>query len=341
MTRSTIDRRAFGRCALGAAGALAALPAAARSDGTLPEAARPSGGTARRTLVGTYGGSGCDGVPAVAAFERWLGRDMDLVLDFVQFREDWTEMLQHAEWMARCWREAGRTPVVSVPMLVEKGGRNVSLRRGAAGAYDAHFRRLAEILVAAGYGGVIIRLGWEFNGDWYVWSAGGKEEAFIGHWRRIVATMRAVPGARFAFDWNPNLASAPVAARAYPGDDVVDFIGLDAYNHSWPAMREPERRWRYLMEHTNGLRWHRDFAAARGKPRSFAEWGTGSRADGHGGGDDPLYVRNMLAWMREGEPVAYHCYWNYPDPTYDALLTNGRWPRAAAALRAGLRANNG
>ncbi len=95
-------------------------------------------------------------------------------------------------------------------------------------------------------------------------------------------------------------------------------------------------RWQYLLHHPAGLIWHRDFAHAHNKPRSFPEWGTGTRPDGHGGGDDPLFVRNMLAWMGRGDPVAYACYWNYRASDYDAKVTDGRLPLAAAALRAGL-----
>jgi hypothetical protein len=41
--------------------------------------------------------------------------------------------------------------------------------------------------------------------------------------------------------------------------------------------------------------------------------------------------------MNEGGPVDYACYWNYRAGDYDAKLSDGRLPRAAAALRAGLR----
>lgn len=287
-----------------------------------------------RTLIGTYGGAGCTGLPEVKAFEAWLGRRLDVVLDFLQ-TDTWSGMVNEANWIAGCWKDLpGRRLALSVPMLVHEGGP--TLAQGAGGAFDQHFRELGRILVAGGYADAFIRIGWEFNGDWYSWTARGHPEVFAAYWRRIALAMRAVPGSRFRFDWNPSVASGPTEA-AYPGDDVVDVIGLDVYNQSWPRIEDPALRWAVLLHHPAGLIWHRDFAHAHGKPRSFAEWGTGTRPDGHGGGDDPLYVRNMIEWMRNGDPVAYACYWNYRAGDYDAKVTDGHLPQAAEALRTGLR----
>lgn len=285
----------------------------------------------RRPLLGTYGGAGCTGLPEIQAFQRWLGHPVDVVLDFLQ-KDSWSGMVGEMSWMADCWKALpGRRLALAVPMLVDGG--EPSLAEGARGAFDGHFRDLAASLVENGYADAFVRIGWEFNGDWYRWTAKDDPADFARFWRRIAIAMRAVPGARFAFDWNPTLADGPTEA-AYPGDDVVDVIGLDLYNQSWPALTEPKARWEWLLHHRAGLIWHRQFAAAHGKPRSFPEWGTGTRPDGHGGGDDAEFIRNMFAWMRSGGPVAYACYWDYTADDYDAKLSDGRRPRAGAALRA-------
>jgi hypothetical protein len=196
-------------------------------------------------------------------------------------------------------------------------------------------------LIETGHADAILRIGWEFNGGWYPWTARGKPQAFAAAWRRAAIALRSTPGARFRFDWCPTTVDGPTE-QAWPGDDVVDYIGLDVYNQSWPALPDPQQRWDWLMHHPAGLAWHRDFARAHGKMRSFPEWGTGNRPDGHGGGDDPLFVRNMLGWMRDPTPpVFYACYWNYPASDYNAKLIDGKFPRAAAALHAGLSGAGG
>jgi len=285
--------------------------------------------------IGVYGGAGCTGLPAVRAFESWLGRPVAVVLDFLQM-DSWKGMENEAGWITGCWKQLpGRTLAISVPMLVGEG--RPSLEQGASGALDGHFAALARALVAGGAADAFVRIGWEFNGGWYPWTARGQAPAYARYWRRIAQAMRGVAGARFRFDWTAAIIDGPTVA-AYPGDDVVDVIGLDVYNESWPRIADPAQRWAHLLHQPAGLVWHRDFANARGKPRSFPEWGTGTRPDGHGGGDDPVFVRNMLAWMAGGGPIAYDCYWDYHASDYDAKVVGGRFPRAAAALRAGLRA---
>ncbi len=49
--------------------------------------------------IGTYGGAGCTGVPEVAAYEKWLGRPLDVVLDFLE-KETWKGMVDEAGWMS-------------------------------------------------------------------------------------------------------------------------------------------------------------------------------------------------------------------------------------------------
>jgi hypothetical protein len=185
-----------------------------------------------------------------------------------------------------------------------------------------------------GHGAAVIRLGWEFNGHWSPWDAAKDPQAFIDYWRRIVGLMRGVPGAAFRFDWNPILGNSTIAPdRVWPGGDVVDVIGLDVYNQSWTVPRlGPQARWRELRTQPIGLDWHRAFAAARGKPRSFPEWGTGRRPDGSGGGDDPVFIAGMAAWLAAPD-ILYHGYWDFPAEDYYALISTGEFPQAAAMLR--------
>ena len=317
-----LGRRGAGRLLLGGLAAATFAPLPAQASAT------------DRILLGTYGGAGCTGVPEVSAFEAFLGRPMDVVLDFLEM-QTWKGMVDEAGWMSGCWKGAGHHRlVVSVPMLVGEG--SPTLQAGARGEYDGHFRALADKLATAGYADAVLRIGWEFNGGWYPWTARNDAAAYAAYWRRIALAMRAAPGQRFRFDWTATTVEGPTEP-AYPGDDVVDIVGLDIYNQSWPNIPIPALRWQYLLRHPAGLMWHRDFAQAHGKPRSFPEWGTGTRPDGHGGGDDPLFVRNMLDWMHQGGRVEYACYWNYRASDYDAKVTDGRLPQAAEALRQGLR----
>lgn len=280
------------------------------------------------TQLGIYGGAGCDGVRAMDRFATWFGRRPDRMLDFIS----WQSLIDGSTWSMRCWSNAGiKNMTYSLPMLPEDG--SATLAQGAAGQFDELFRAFATTLVSTGYSEAVVRIGWEFNGDWYVWAASKDPQSWIAYWRRIVTIMRSVPGAKFKFDWCPgNGWTAFLAENAYPGDEYVDIIGLDQYNASWSKTPlTPEERWNQQVTQRHGLKWHAAFAAAHGKPISFPEWGTGRRRDGHGGGDDPYFIEQMGEWIATHN-VAYHNYWDYDAPIYSGKLSDGSQPQAGEAF---------
>ncbi len=288
----------------------------------------PSSVFAREASLGIYGGAGCDGVRAMERFTQWFGKRPDRVLDFMS----WESLSENSSWSMRCWSNAGVKRITySLPMLPDDG--SATLAQGAAGEFDALFRSFAETLVNTGFPRAVIRIGWEFNGEWYPWAASKDPASWIAYWRRIVTVMRAVPGARFRFDWCPGNGWTNFRAEdAYPGDEYVDIIGLDEYNASWnPNPLTPEQRWNEQLNQRHGLRWHAQFAASRGKPMSFPEWATGERRDGKGAGDDPYFIERMAEWIANHD-VVYHNYWDYNAPIFSSKLSDGSHPQAAEAF---------
>jgi len=286
-------------------------------------------GRASAASIGVYEGAGCTGVTALSNFVGWLGRQPDQVLDFVA-SDSWQAMADGANWSANCWRATNAKVVFSVPML--PAGAN-TLAEGAAGKFDDKFKQLATTLVNQGYGNAIIRLGWEFNGGWYPWAAAKDPTNWVIYWRRIVTAMRGVQGAAFRFDWCPAQGQQQIAAdKVYPGDSYVDIIGQDVYNQSWSGVTAPADRWNELLTQKYGLQWHRSFASAHNKPTSFPEWATGTRPDGHGGGDDPYFVTQMASWIGQSTAV-YHNYWDYPASDYNGKLSDGSKPLSGSTFR--------
>lgn len=296
---------------------------------------RPVAGAAATPAVhprlGVYRGAGCDSPPRIAEFGRWLGRQPGWAVDFLACA-DMPDIINSARWALRCWRGAPYRFSLAVPLLTTD--RINTLAQGAAGKFDATFQELGRMLVQEGHGAITIRLAWEFNGDWMPWVAAPDPAAFIAYWRRVVGILRATPGTDLRFEWAPSLGrNALDPELAYPGDDVVDLIGMSVYNQHWQLPQSAfRRRWAWLRDQPNGLAWQRDFARARGKPRSFPEWGTGTRPDGAGGGDDPYFIEAMAEWL-DAPDVAYFSYWDWPAPDYDGFLSNEQYPRAAAAFR--------
>lgn len=282
-------------------------------------------------ILGVFRGTERPG--EVAAFEAWIGRRVGFVLDYVGAAElgaskPWAGIDDPAE---RCqqWEGYRDQLVLSVAMLPTS---QQTLRRGAAGEYDAHWRRFGRGLVANGCAGAVLRLGWEFNGRFYPWAAGGREAEFAAYWRRIVTTLRGVPGQSFTYEWSvlAGNANADVEA-AYPGDDVVDLIGLDAYDTS--TFTSPEERWADQLDRTYGLRWHAAFAASHRKRMAFSEWGVVVRpGDELGGGDAPLYIERMIDWI-DRHDVAHAIYFDVDARDAAHRISNDRFPRASAVFR--------
>jgi len=291
--------------------------------------------TSSGAKLGVYQGNGCDGLNGLANFASWFGRQPDFVLDFFA-STSWTEMLNDASWAVGCWNRQNKTVVFSVPMLPQDGS---TLAQGASGRFDDKFRALAKMLVSKGHGKAIIRLGWEFNGGWYAWAAKKDPSNWVKYWQRIVTVMRAEPGSSFRFDWCSAQGYQQIpASNVYPGDAYVDIIGRDNYNQTWlEGAATPQKRWNNLLTEQYGMNWVRDFAAQHNKPMSFPEWGTGTRPDGHGGGDDAYFISQMAQWIRSND-VEYHGYWDYSAPDYDAKISGNYQPKAAAAYLSAFRA---
>ncbi|MEP9386349.1 glycosyl hydrolase [Mesorhizobium sp. KR9-304] len=287
--------------------------------------------SAEATEIGAYRGPGCDGRKQMHVFEDFVGRKAERTVDALN-QESWAELKSSIPWIAKCWGGSDIELTLSVPMLPKDGSG--TLAEGAAGAYDAVFVATARALIQNYLADAVLRIGWEFNGDWMPWTAMHDPESYKDYFRHIVAIMRAAPGQNFRFEWCPNHGrKAMDPTDAYPGDDVVDIIGMDVYAETWDAStRDPERRFAYFLDQPFGLKWHRDFAKQRGKPISYPEWGVGTRPDGHGVGDDPVFIEGMADWFEEVEPL-YQSYWDVQASDYNAQMSNGQFPQASAMFK--------
>ncbi len=264
----------------------------------------------------------------MAPFATMLGRAPVGVVDFAE-NSDWTHMRNSIGWGMRCWSSTPYRLTQSVPMLMSTG----TLADGAKGTFDQEFVLLGKQMVAAGYGDSYLRIGWEMNGSWNRWFAGQDPVSFRAYFRRIVHAFRSVPGQHFKIIWNPGMGVLNFAPdQAYPGNGYVDVIGLDVYNTTWaPNGQDAASRWSYILTQPYGLNWLQTFAKLHRKPIAFPEWGTGTKPDGHGAGDDPLFVNNMSAWIANNN-VVMQGYWDYNAWDYDAELSAGQFPLSAAAF---------
>ncbi|WP_031094924.1 glycoside hydrolase family 26 protein [Streptomyces sp. NRRL S-1896] len=251
---------------------------------------------------GAFLDSGPRGVARMAELSHWLGGTELKVAHTYLPGGRWRDIEGEPGFLDvwAQWRreKADRTLVLNVPMQ-ERNEENLSdvqvrwlLRQAADGAFDHHFRALAERLVELKVPDTVIVLGWEMNGTTYTHRCGPDPAAWKTYWNRIVATMRSVPGQDFRFDFTPSRGRDAVPwTECYPGDATVDIIGMDAYDQPSGLSFDEQ------VTEPYGLQQHVDFARAHGKAISYPEWGLFRN------GDNAEYMRRMLAWIDEHKPL--------------------------------------
>ena len=304
-------------------------------------------GAVHHPTLGVYAGPDSKGVAGAAAFSTFSGAPVGGVLDFAA-TDSWANV-DGPDWLIGPHAGQAAQLEYSLPMLPD--GSQYTLAACASGAYDAQWRLLASNLIGHELAATIVRPGWEFNGTWYHWSAKNDIAGYIGCFRHIVTTMRAVPGQHFSFDWTVNNgANAFPAELAYPGDGFVDYVGVDVYDTSWshytnnaPSAGAQAAAWNDDLNGDHGLKFWSSFAAGHHKPLAIPEWGLTWLSNGHGGGDDPAYVDHMFDFMTDpANNVAYEHYFNVGSSSNDHVLTGAtRFPASAVEFRARVQALNG
>jgi hypothetical protein len=294
-----------------------------------PQASAPADPDGQRPAFGAFLDSEAAGIARMQQFSHWLGGTEVRVAHTYLPGDVWSN-IEGGHGFLDGWAEwrrakADRMLVLNVP-LMEHNEAEVSdtavrrlLRRAAAGAYDEHFRVLAQRLVDLGATDTILVLGWEMNGTTYTHRCGPDPEDWKTYWRRIVTVMRSVPGQKFRFDFAPTRGADAIPwPECYPGDDVVDIVGMDSYDQPHGMSFDEQ------ISEPYGLQFHVDFAREHHKPISYPEWGMFRN------GDDSVYMLRMLDWMNEHRPL-YNTLTDY--------CPHGVWqctgnPRASAVYRA-------
>jgi len=255
------------------------------------------------------------------AYELWTGRRGDGV-QLHSGRANWTDWTSSLQWLIGLWSGVDRTIFWTVP-LIPYGS---SLEAASRGDYDRYYEQAARSL-AAGFPNaqkIYVRTGWEFNGDWQPWAARGKEAAYRGAYRQFVKSFRSVSG-RFVFEWTPNIGDLGMNPElAYPGDDVVNIIGMDFYyNHQWDNV-DGAKAFAWKRDERYGLAWHQAFAKRHNKPTAYAEWGVSRNSDAG-------YVQLVAQWFKDHN-IVYASYWN-SNAAYRGKLSDNQYPLVGDAYR--------
>ena len=298
----------------------------------LPEVTWPSGGHPGNELQ-TY-----------LDFGTWRGRPTEIAHVFPD-RASWDGIVTPS-WPVDMFEPFEGTLILSLPPYPEAMGNDLDC---AMGMYDAEWAKLGTFLVERGRADTIVRLSWGPNDTEHYWqvpsdAAGTVLDAdigaFVACFRRIVDTVRTTdPEVRI--DWSFNPVGAPNIATfdpylTYPGDDYVDFVGMEVFDMYPPVTTDAE--WDAVCTAPTGLCTLAQFARLHGKQLGIAEWAViGCGADGQPdptnvGGDNAFFVRKVVQTFADNADImAYDAY--FEDSTgVCSTINDGTTNSNAAAM---------
>jgi len=186
--------------------------------------------------------------------------------------------------------QRGRTPILSIKPKYGSG-RQVSWASIARGDQDATIANQADglkTLTAPVY------LSFHHEADLAGNASYGTAAEYVAAWRHYRQVFAARGARNVAFTWivtTSTFSKPGVTDSFYPGDDVVDWIALDAFNW-FGCLPGQATSWRSLAQITA------PFAAWAGrhdKPLMLAEWGSV---------EDPAQPGRKAGWIRDALALA-------------------------------------
>ncbi|HKP61012.1 MAG TPA: hypothetical protein VJV78_29985 [Polyangiales bacterium] len=283
--------------------------------------------------------SGINGDPridrtSVEAFGDWRGRPVDIAVVYTD-RTSWESMTRGSGWLFDNFKGFVGELVVSQGMV--PNGRAQDMAGCAAGQFDQYFRDFGTLIVRYARPTTIVRIGWEFNGDYMPWAATNTRQ-WIDCFRHAAQAIRST-APRVQIDWTINSHGTPsklcggVSTNCYPGDDVVDIIGIDNYDLAPSSTSQAD--FDRVANEPDGLNWLLAFAKSRGKKMSIGEWGVAPRSDYNTTGQNPHFIYWMHRWFKQhAADIAYESYFNSCDAGVGSNLfrsVNANCPLNSAA----------
>lgn len=268
----------------------------------------------------------------LAPAEAWLGRAVGHTLCFI-IASSWVGLVGEAKAQAATQYASGRRPHWAL------GTADVAspLAGVAAGTYDAYYVQVAEAIAAADpFPEIFVRVMWEQNlipaSTYFPWAAeAGQEANYIAAFRRVSGLLKAV-SPRFKVIWCPHVTTyfsgSPVNPEpTYPGDDVVDIIGMDVYTikvfdiDTGTVQSAVDNK----FVSTYGLNWLVAFALTHNKPMAVDECGINV--------DNGEYFYSRIARLVRSNTTSHIGLWdqnNVGAPNFQDKLSNNQYPATSA-----------
>lgn len=286
---------------------------------------------------------------SVDQWSSWRQRPCGIALTYTSRGGTWNDLVGNG-YALKNWTDKSLTALVGQPFTpnslgnAPNGNQARAILAGAGDAYWPQWGTNLKNREAQGFTPAVTNLCFEFNGNWMFWSATNATE-FIGAWRRVVTLVRSThPTAKFVWTVNAGYSQNPPshdARNCWPGDDYVDYIGVDLYDHYPRSVGYAAVSTREETNVGRGRYWA-DFADLHNKQMIFPEWGlnnsTDNIANGTGGGDNPGFIEWMFDFFTELQAAGLmfgECYFNDRNTAnvWSDLMEGSRNPQSSLKYR--------
>ena len=202
-----------------------------------------------------------------------------------------------------------------------------ALSRIINGDADAYITQWATRIKALRYP-VAIRFAQQMNGTWFPWSEGvngNQPGEYVAAWKHVRGIFDTVGATNALWVWSPNISyagSTPLVGL-YPGDQYVDWIGVDGYNGGselpWGGWLTPEELYLPTVREIRGF---------TQKPLLLTEV-----ASAEAGGSKAAWIRSLFQMLQQ-QPDILGFVWVEVNREADWRIVSSR--EAAEAFRSGV-----
>ena len=244
------------------------------------------------------------------AFESYRGRKVDIHSLYLG-RSSWSGVLGNLGGSS-VERSANRSGDVAIALAMLMQGQ--SFGDCNAGKLDGTFRDIGKKLTKDGLSAAIVRLGWEANGTSYAWSIRSQAEPYKQCFKRLAGILRKeAPKIQIEWSMRKDNGASVGAHQLYPGNDVVDLIGVSMYDR-YPSTNN-QSQWDSAYRETKqggpkGVGTWLDFAKSKGKKLALAEWAV-SDGQPSSSKDNAFFVEKIWQFLKSNSSsIAYEAYFN-------------------------------
>ncbi|NQT29630.1 MAG: hypothetical protein HQ596_03570 [Candidatus Saganbacteria bacterium] len=255
------------------------------------------------TISGDFDGAAIgayvNGMENIGAFQTMAGKNLAVVLWYVH----WTDPFPTSD--ANLVDANDSIPLITwEPWVTNEAGG--TLEAIVAGSYDSYVR---EFLQAAKDWGkpLFLRFAHEMNGNWYPWDGHHNEEAagpekYKAAFIYLYNVREELGADNVSLVWCVNNTNVPdeswnTPSAYYPGDQYVDWIGIDGYNWGYGAWQDFDQVFESVYQ---------TITALSNKPLMIGEF-----ASAKSGGDKAAWITDTFSKMQTDYPrIKLFCWFD-------------------------------